>query len=80
MEEKQRQMSEIKFTPKFLEGEVVYLKTDLEQLPYIVVGYFLQNKRVSYSIQHGTDESFFVLDYELTYDKNDALVNEYKYE
>ena len=80
MEEKQRQMSEIKFTPKFLEGDVVYIKTDLQQLPYIVVGYFLQNKRVSYSIQHGTDESFFVLDYELTYGKNDALVNEYKYE
>lgn len=71
-------MSEIKFTPKFLEGEVVYLKTDLQQLPYIVVGYFLQNKRVSYSIQHGIDESFFVLDYELTYGKNDELINEYK--
>lgn len=73
-------MSEIKFTPKFFEGDVVYLKTDLQQLPYIVVGYFLQNKRVSYSIQHGIDESFFVLDYELTYGKNDDLVNEYKYE
>lgn len=71
-------MSEIKFTPKFLEGDVVYLKTDLQQLPYIVVGYFLQNKRVSYSIQHGTDDSFFVLDYELTYGKNDDLINEYK--
>lgn len=80
MEEEQRQMIEIKFTPKFLEGDVVYIKTDLQQLPYIVVGYMLQNKRVVYSIQHGTEESFFVLDVELTYDKNDALVNEYKYE
>ena len=80
MEEKQRLMSEIKFTPKFFEGDVVYLKTDLQQLPYIVVGYMLQNKRVVYSIQHSTDESFFVLDVEITYDKNDALVNEYKYE
>ena len=80
MEEEQRQMSEIKFTPKFIEGDIVYLKTDLQQIPYMVVGYMLQNKRIVYYIQHGTEESFFVLDVELTYDKNDALVNEYKYE
>ncbi len=44
----------VKFEVDFEEGQIVYLKTDKEQLPRLVIGYELRSDRVRYDLISGT--------------------------
>ncbi len=70
-------IKEVKFTPIFKEGEVVYIRTDIHQMPYVVIGYLLNNKAVYYQISSAGNEPMYITKYELTTEKDQQLVNEY---
>jgi hypothetical protein len=52
-------------TIKYDFGDIVYLKTDIEQLPRMITGFILRQKSISYYCSCGTIESAHY-DYELT--------------
>lgn len=67
-------MATIILNVEFEQGEIVYLRTDQEQLPRLVMGYRLQNMSVTvlYDLMCGTTQSCHY-ELELTREKN--LIN-----
>ena len=57
---------------KYNFGDIVYLKTDKEQLPRMVVRFSVYPERVSYCIASGTLESWHD-SFELSYEKDIVL-------
>jgi hypothetical protein len=59
--------------PKYEIGQIVYLKTDLDQLPRIVFGYIIyRSVEIIYKIAHGTNNSEHY-EFELS-DEKDVLL------
>lgn len=59
------------FNFSFEEGEVVYLKTDPEQLPRIVFGYNIISGVIRYGLVMGSTEASYYLDVEISREENE---------
>ena len=46
-------------TPNHAIGEIVYLITDVEQLPYMCIGYNIRSNKLLYTLVNGTTEQDF---------------------
>lgn len=55
----------MKIEPIYEEGKIVYLRTDIEQRPFIVIGYDLRAKLIRYWLRCGVDDSLHS-EYEIT--------------
>lgn len=58
------------FTPKFQVEDIVYLKTDPEQLPRIITGILMRKNGLEYEVTCGADSAVFCYDFELSNEKN----------
>lgn len=67
-------MKKLTFDVAFAIGDVVYLKTDVEQLSRIVVGYSIRSNEVMYDLQHGADSVTSHYSFEIS-EQVDAIKN-----
>lgn len=44
--------------PEYELGDIVYLRTDPDQLPRIILGYRVYDKNISYILTHNNNESY----------------------
>ena len=55
-------------------GQVVYLKTDPERLPRIVIGINISGKDVRYELSHGSQADSTHFDFEISAEKHSEVI------
>lgn len=62
---------------KFLVGSIVYLVTDIEQLPRVVIAVHLKAGGYAYELRYATDDSSLHSDIEISKTRDKELINRY---